>query len=70
MEIALAKLRHIRGYTQDELAKKCNVSRSVIALIENSRMKSYPKIRQAIAEALEVEPSILWPELKGDGNGE
>lgn len=58
----LQKWRKRRGLSQKNLGERCQVSRSLICLIETGRMKAYPGIKKKIAHALGVqETDIKWP---------
>ncbi len=67
-EIALAWLRRCgesvraeRGeQSQAELAAAAGVSSPLISLIESGAMNPSPRVRLAIADALDVEPAELW----------
>lgn len=67
-EIASAWLRRCgesvraeRGeQSQAELAAAAGVSSPLISLIESGAMNPSPRVRLAIADALDVEPAELW----------
>jgi putative transcriptional regulator len=52
MENKILELRKVKGYTQDELAKKCNVSRQTINAIENNRYDPTLQLAFKIAKVL------------------
>ena len=52
MENKILELRKVKGYTQDELAKKCNVSRQTINAIENNRYDPTIQLAFKIAKVL------------------
>jgi len=64
----LRRIRRARELTQEELARRCGVSRSVVALIEGGYMKPYPKIKRLISEVLGVDQDLIWPPPEEDGD--
>ena len=56
---ALRRLRAQRYLSQAELAAKAGISRTTIARIEAGEIVPYPRTVRKLAEALEVEPSVL-----------
>ncbi|MCC2249513.1 MAG: helix-turn-helix transcriptional regulator [Bacillota bacterium] len=52
MENKITKLRKNKGFTQDTLAKKCNVSRQTINAIENDRYDPTLQLAFKIAAVL------------------
>lgn len=68
----LKTLRKARGYSQEKLAEKCNISDSFIRQIEaNTRFPS-PKTIEKICAALDVRPYQLFlePQDMGDYTSE
>lgn len=59
--IAISTLRKCRGLSQEQLAERASVSRSLISSIEAPGLaKSFSlEVFFSIADALEVDPSIL-----------
>jgi len=54
--------REKAGLSQGLLARKTGYSNSVITMTENNYMRSYPKLRERIASALEVQESEIFDE--------
>lgn len=54
--------REKKGFTQFELAKRCNIFPADISKIENGLIKAYPKWRERISRALQVNQEILFSE--------
>ncbi|WP_077358326.1 helix-turn-helix transcriptional regulator [Virgibacillus halodenitrificans] len=52
MRNKILELRKHKGFTQDQLAKKCNVSRQTINAIENDRYDPTLKLAFKIARVL------------------
>ncbi len=61
----LKLLRLIKGIKQAELAKRLNISRPYLSLIENDWSRPSEEIAERIARALEVEKNWLF---KGEAN--
>ena len=62
----LREIRQAKGLTQWELAKKANVYPDTVSKIERGIIgKPYQKWRQALARALEVSESELFPGCDG-----
>lgn len=59
MKIRIREARDKKGWTQEELAKKVNLSRSYLAQIEAGTRHLTAKKQAAIAAALSVDPSEL-----------
>lgn len=51
--------RKLKGYTQNELAEKLEVSIAVLGSIERGTRKPDPKIIRKISEVLGIEPEEL-----------
>jgi len=62
----LREHRNRAGLTQEALARKSCVPNQVICAFERGRMAPWPRFRKALAEALGVPESDLFP---GDGDG-
>jgi transcriptional regulator with XRE-family HTH domain len=56
------RLRERRGWTATDLAAKCGVSLSAISKVETGRRPVGSKLRQRIADALEIHPDALEEE--------
>ena len=59
--VAIAALRKLRGYSQEKLAEKAGISRSLVSSIEAPGIANGFSLEVFfdIADALEVEPSEL-----------
>ena len=59
--IAISTLRRIRGMSQEKLAEKANVSRSLISMVEapNTARNFTVEVLFNIADALDILPSAL-----------
>ncbi|MCK9274824.1 MAG: helix-turn-helix domain-containing protein [Syntrophales bacterium] len=66
IEIRIAMLR--KGVTQSFIARSANVSPSAIRHVIEGTHVSH-KIRQAIADALEIDIKKIWPSVYLYGNG-
>lgn len=53
--INLKDLRTEKGYTQEELASKCNVLRTTISMIENDVNKPSVELAKKLGEVLDVD---------------
>lgn len=51
--------RKLKGYTQNELAERMQVSIAVIGAIERGTRKADPKIIRKISEVLGIDPNEL-----------
>lgn len=62
MGIAISTLRRVRGMSQEELAAKANISRSLISAIEAPSLPHNFTLETllSIADALDVDPSDLF----------
>lgn len=58
----VAATRRGRGWTQFELARRANVSPSIISQLETGKLFPYPGWRRRLAQALEVSEGDLFPE--------
>ncbi|MGC8489897.1 MAG: helix-turn-helix domain-containing protein [Clostridia bacterium] len=59
----LAERRLEAGLSQFELARRANISPSVISQLETGKLSPYPAWRQRLADALGVLESELFPEV-------
>ena len=55
----LRRLRHEKGFSQDDLAYEAEVSRSYLSQLEKGAFYASLKIIGRLAEALDVEPAEL-----------
>lgn len=63
-------LRELKGWTQEELAKRCGIAASNISLLENERVEIGKKRAEQLAKAFGVHPAIImFPEYEGKGIG-
>ena len=61
MSYNIKEIRLKRGYTQDELSKKSNVSRAIISKLEsNSKVSTSTGTLKKLAESLDVTVSDLF----------
>ncbi len=49
----------IRGKSMSELARQLGVTRQAV---RNALTTSYPKMERVIAQELDLEPEVIWPE--------
>lgn len=56
----LKLFREKAGVSQGQLARITGYSNSVITLAENNYMKSYPKLREKIAYALNIDEAEIF----------
>ena len=64
----IKRIRKEKRITQEQLAEKCNTATSYIGLMEI--YKNIPKLStiEKIAEALEVEPQVLFQNIDSGSN--
>jgi transcriptional regulator with XRE-family HTH domain len=56
-------MRRARGWSQSELAARAGINTDTVAAIERGRTTNpYPRTRDKIAAAFNVDASDLWPE--------
>jgi len=58
---AFGAARRQRGWTQDELAERCNLTPSYIARLERGARLPSPRVLEQIAQALDLEVGDIWP---------
>lgn len=63
----LTKLREAKGWSRSELARRTKINQPTISVLESGKIFPYPKWKRLIAEALEVDPEILFQEVENDG---
>ncbi len=56
----ISKLRKSRKITQDDLAKKCDITQAYLSLIENNRKEPNLSTLKTIASILEVPLPVLF----------
>lgn len=66
MALRIKELREMKGWTQDDLAERANVSRSQLAQIESEARPANTLRLNAIASALGVSPGRLFSTSKLD----
>lgn len=57
--IRIAKARNLRGFTQEGLAMRANVSRSLLAKVETGAKPATPSLVAAVARACSVDPAEI-----------
>jgi len=58
-------LRELKGWTQEELAKRSGISVTNLSLLENGRVKIGKKRAEQLAKAFDVHPAIImFPEYE------
>ena len=65
MKNALKEWRVLRGYTQEELARKIGVNRATLHRWEMGLSKPFPKHLKALSTALKVDTKIIKENLDG-----
>ena len=60
-------LRELKGWTQEELAKKCGITATNISLLENNKVDIGKKRAELLAKAFEIHPAIImFPEYEAE----
>ena len=60
-------LRELKGWTQEELAKRCMINATNISLLENDRLDIGKKRAEQLAQAFKVHPAIImFPEYESE----
>jgi transcriptional regulator with XRE-family HTH domain len=63
-------LRELKGWTQQELAKRSGISAPNISLLENERVDIGKRRAEQLAKAFDVHPAIImFPEYEADEIG-
>lgn len=63
-------LRELKGWTQEDLAKKCGINAKNISMLENNRLDIGKKRALQLATAFDVHPSIImFPEYESEAIG-
>lgn len=58
-------LRELKGWTQDELAKRCGISVTNLSLLENGRVEIGKRRAEQLAKAFDIHPAvIMFPEYE------
>lgn len=58
-------LRELKGWTQDELAKRSGISSTNLSLLENERVEIGKKRAEQLAKTFDVHPAIImFPEYE------
>jgi transcriptional regulator with XRE-family HTH domain len=64
---AIRILRDLKGWTQEELAKRSGINAKNISLLENCRIEIGKKRAEQLAKAFDVHPAIvMFPEYEAD----
>ena len=60
-------LRELKGWTQEELAKRCKITATNISLLEHNRLDIGKKRAELLAKAFQVHPAIImFPEYESE----
>lgn len=60
-------LRELKGWTQEELSKRCSINATNISLLENDKLDIGKKRAEQLARAFEVHPAIImFPEYESE----
>jgi transcriptional regulator with XRE-family HTH domain len=58
-------LRELKGWTQEQLAKRCAISATNISLLENEKVEIGKRRTEQLAKAFAVHPAmIMFPEYE------
>ncbi len=61
----ISMLRELKGWTQNELAKRSGISPTNLSLLENDRIEIGKRRVEQLAKAFEVHPAIImFPEYE------
>ena len=61
----ISMLRELKGWTQEELAKRCGISATNISLLENNNIDIGKRRAKQLAAAFDVHPAIImFPEYE------
>lgn len=64
---AIRTLRDLKGWTQEELAKRSGISPTNLSLLENERVEIGKKRAEQLAKAFGVHPAIImFPEYEAE----
>lgn len=67
VENVVKEYRERAGLSQSELARRVRVASPNISAIEAGRITAWPRLRKAIAKALKVSESVLFPGSNSNG---
>lgn len=58
-------LRELKGWTQEELSKRCSINATNISLLENDKVDIGKRRAEQLAQAFKVHPAIImFPEYE------
>jgi transcriptional regulator with XRE-family HTH domain len=64
---AIRMLRDLKGWSQEELSRRCGIHEKNISLLENNRVDIGKKRAELLANAFGVHPAIImFPEYEAD----
>lgn len=64
---AIRMLRDLKGWTQEELAKRSGINAKNISMLENDRVDIGKRRAEQLAKAFKVHPAIImFPEYEGE----
>lgn len=69
LRLRVAELRGVKGWTQDELARRAGVNRVTVARIEAGGKRVDFEVLEKLADALGVEPGYLIERSKPKRRG-
>jgi transcriptional regulator with XRE-family HTH domain len=60
-------LRELKGWTQEELSKRCKINATNISLLEHDKVDIGKRRAEQLAKAFEVHPAIImFPEFESE----
>jgi transcriptional regulator with XRE-family HTH domain len=60
-------LRELKGWTQEELSKRCMINATNISLLEHDKLEIGKRRAEQLAKAFEVHPAIImFPEYESE----
>ena len=60
-------LRELKGWTQEELSKQCEINATNISMLENDRLDIGKRRAEQLAQAFNVHPAIImFPEYEAE----
>jgi transcriptional regulator with XRE-family HTH domain len=63
-------LRELKGWTQEELSRRCGISATNISALENERIEIGKRRAEQLAKAFKVHPAIImFPEYESAAIG-
>jgi transcriptional regulator with XRE-family HTH domain len=64
---AIRMLRELKGWTQEELARRCSINAKNISMLENDRVDIGKRRAEKLAKAFDIHPAIImFPEYEAD----